>query len=289
MITIKLMGGLGNQMFQYAFVKSLSLKFKQTLNLDLSFLCSKNHGPNFTYRDYNLDIFNISANVNLPIENYIQITEPSFPNHQWNKSIINEIENIFNSNINPHMRVNPHLFLQGYWQSPKYFNNFKSQINEEFTFKNCIENTNGSIKNIYDKINSTNSVLIHVRRADYLNDPIFNIIDIDYIKSSIDMIKSKTSNLHYYIFSDDIQWCVNNLKLDNMTIIENDQNKDSKCNYYFQLMKSCKHFITSNSTFSWWAAWLSQNTDKIIISPKLWFKNPSINTEDKIPENWIRL
>jgi hypothetical protein len=130
--------------------------------------------------------------------------------------------------------------------------------------------------------------MINVRRADYLNTDFHGVYGIDYIKSAVKIIESKIENPKYFIFSDDIEWCVENVNLPNMTIV-NHFYKGSKFSHYLQLMMNCKHFIIPNSSFAWWSAWLSKSSDKIVIAPKRWFNRDDINTNDLIPENWIRI
>ena len=141
---------------------------------------------------------------------------------------------------------------------------------------------------MYNKINSSNSVLINVRRTDFLNGDFHGVMGMDYINNAVSFIESKVDNPHYFIFSDDIEWCRDNIKLDNMAIVDHSY-KGDRFGYYLQLMKSCKNFIIPNSTFAWWAAWLNENENKIVIAPKKWLNNESVNTKDLIPSNWIRI
>jgi hypothetical protein len=109
----------------------------------------------------------------------------------------------------------------------------------------------------------------------------------DYIMRAVDIIESKIENPTYFIFSDDVEWCKENIHLKNMKIVDHSY-AGEKFNYYLQLMISCKHFIIPNSSFAWWSAWLNTNSDKIVIAPKNWF-NVDIDTSDLIPDNWIRI
>jgi hypothetical protein len=273
------MGGMGNQMFQYAFARNLSLKYNIPLKLDLSFLKNRNMGDNFTYRDYDLDIFNVYEDFD--ISNVINIFRVNEPHYQYSKSLIDSIDiTLANSNNT--------ILINGYWQTPKYFMDFESKIREDFEFINKIENADFNILDIYNKICSENSIMLNVRRTDYLNTNYHGVIGMDYINRSVEYINSKVDNPHYFIFSDDIDWCKDNIKLDNMTIVDHSY-KGDRFSYYLQLMKSCKHFIIPNSSFAWWAAWLNNNANKIVISPKKWFTDPNINTNDLIPDSWIRI
>ncbi len=279
MIVNRLMGGIGNQMFQWAFARNLSLKLNTDIKIDLSFLKRRDMGIGFTYRDYDLDIFNIESNfyTNEKIDYFLQ--EPHF----------HYVEDIFNK-----IKITPdkNILLSGYWQCEKYFKSIEDIIRQDFTFKNKIEDSNNNkLKENLEKIKSSNSVLINIRRKEFVNNTHHGCIGVEHVNNSVNIIQSKIENPTYFIFSDDIEWCRNNIKLDNMIVMDDYYLPDmgAKFNYYMQLMSSCKHFIIPNSSFAWWTAWLSENVDKIVITPKNWLLNKSINTNDVIPENWLKI
>jgi len=276
MIIVKLMGGMGNQMFQYSFGKFLSYKYNLPLKIDLSFLKNRNMGPNFVYRDYDLDLFNISEDFDIrPTKSVYLISEPKF---DFSDRIIEQLE-----------KLDGHFYINGYWQSYKYFEPIIDQIVESFELKKPIM-MSGDIRIIemLNQIKNNNSVLINIRRTDYLNTDFHGVLSNDYVMKGIDIIKNKVDNPHYFIFSDDIQWCRDNIKIENMTIVDHSY-KGDRFGWYLELMKSCKHFIIPNSTFAWWSAFLNQSNDKIVIAPKKWFNDPTIITDDLIPKNWIRI
>jgi hypothetical protein len=263
-------------MFEYSFGRALSIKYNLPLKLDLSFLKRKDMGPNFMYRDYELDLFNIIEDFNIsPIKNVYRISEPHY---HYSQELINDTS-----------AIDGHLYLDGYWQTPLYFKEIEDVIKNDFEFKNKIENSKeDNIIEMMNKIKSTNSVMINVRRTDYLNGSFHGVMGMDYIKRGEEVIKSKIDDVHFFIFSDDIEWCVDNIKLDNVTFVDHSY-KGDRFSYYLQLMILCRHFIIPNSTFAWWAAWLSKSSDKIVISPKNWFADSSINTNDLIPKEWCRI
>jgi len=131
---------------------------------------------------------------------------------------------------------------------------------------------------------------LHVRRTDFVNHKYHDCVDLNYYKNSIDLILSKVKDPFFYVFSDYILWCEENLPLNdyNRKFVDNSFNGD-KCKYYFKLMTSCKHYIIPNSSFGWWAAWLNNMQNKTVVCPKMWFTDPLVNTKDLIPEEWIRL
>lgn len=270
------MGGMGNQMFQYSFGKFLSEKYNLPLKIDLSFLKNRNMGSNFVYRDYDLDLFNIENDFDInPTKQRYLVSEPNF---QFSQQTIDSIRDI-----------DGHFYIDGYWQSYKYFQSIEREIKNHFKLKNPIESSgNKKMIDMMDRIKNENSVLINIRRTDYLNTDFHGVLSVEYVMKGVDYIKNKVDNPHYFIFSDDIEWCIDNIKLDNMTIVDHSY-KGDRFGWYLELMKSCKHFIIPNSTFAWWAAWLNDDNSKIVLAPKKWFNDSSINTEDLIPEKWIRI
>lgn len=276
MIIVRLMGGMGNQMFQYAFGRALSLKYNTSLKIDLSFLKNRNMGSGFVYRDYDLDIFNVYEDFSVNYDGVSVANEPFF---HYSDSLVNAISQVKDRNI----------LINGYWQSPKYFLGLDSQIKQDFDFKNKVEDSEDeNILNMVNLITNSNSVMINVRRTDYLNTNHHGVMGLEYIYKSVDIIKSKVDNPKFFIFSDDINWCKDNIILDNMVIVDHSY-KGDRFSYYLQLMVMCSHFIIPNSTFAWWAAWLNKNEDKIVIAPKKWLTDTNINTSDIIPSNWIRI
>jgi hypothetical protein len=276
MIIVKLMGGMGNQMFQYAFGRALSLKYNTPLKIDLSFLKNRNMGPGFIYRDYDLNLFNVYEDFNV---NYNGVAVASEPFFHYSNELVNAIAQVKDRNI----------LIDGYWQSPKYFLGLDSQIRKDFEFKNKVDDSkDDNILNMVNLITNSNSVMINVRRTDYLNTNHHGVMGLEYINNSVNIIKSKVENPKFFIFSDDIDWCKSNIVLDNMVIVDHSY-KGDRFSYYLQLMMMCKNFIIPNSTFAWWAAWLNQYEDKIVIAPKKWLASDKINTNDIIPSDWIRI
>lgn len=271
MIIVRLAGGLGNQMFQYAFGRTLSIRHNIPLKIDTSFLERRDLYLGFVYRNYELDIFNTIKDFE---SNYdVEVFEQDL---RYNQEMVDNISRLTDSNIK----------IEGYFQSVKYFEEFESTIKSDFTFNNLVDDGDDKIKSMLSDIRDSNSVMINIRRTDFLNGDFHCVLGLDYINKGVDIIKSKIDNPKYFIFSDDIEWCQENIKLDNMVIVDHSY-KGDRFSYYLQLMKECKNFIIPNSSFAWWAAWLSDNDDKIIIAPEKWLNDDSISTEDLVPKSWI--
>jgi len=175
----------------------------------------------------------------------------------------------------------------GGWHSEKYFISESTKIKNNFLFNSKMFDEAISI--ILSDIKLKNSVSIHIRRGDFLNknniNLFGNICDLNYFNNTIKEIESNVDNPHYYIFSNDMQWVKQNLFLKNVTYIEGNNKYRSWMDML--LMSKCKHNIISNSSFSWWGAWLNQNPNKIVICPNK-FSTKDINT-DVYPDSWLKI
>jgi hypothetical protein len=184
-------------------------------------------------------------------------------------------------------KIVKNVSITGYFQSEKYFIHYKKIVLKLFRFPKIKDKLHQKYLNL---INNKNSVAIHIRRGDYLNDPkvryIHGILGSDYYKKSISYIKKKLKNPFFFIFSDDIELVKKNFSFFNNKKYIFIDTKSSINDLY--LMSNCKHFIIANSTFSWWGAWLSKNKRKIVCAPKRWLR-ARISTPDIIPESWIRI
>jgi hypothetical protein len=280
MIIAKLMGGMGNQMFEYAMARHLAYKHNTELKLDIS---SYKTDP---LREYELQHFKITASL-ATISDMKQITS-RFLRFLKRNNIKVFKEKIFHFDSSA-LSLPDNTYLQGYWQSEKYFKDIEDIIRKEFRIKKMLPS---KFKSLQSHINATNSISLHVRHSDYLTNPerkkIHGILPITYYKKAIDTIKNKVNNPIFYIFSDDMTWVKTNIKFTNQVIyVDRDESQNWIAD--FNLMSLCKHHIIANSTFSWWAAWLCENKNKIVIAPKKWFRSKTFDTSDLIPNQWIRL
>lgn len=176
--------------------------------------------------------------------------------------------------------------IVGIWQAEAYFRDIKEIILKEFEFRTPCDEKN---RELIEKIVSSNSVSIHVRRGDYLNDRWKNILGVIrgtfYYDNAVNLISEKVKNPQYFLFSDDIKWAKNNLKLDNCIYVNHNIGRNSYVDMY--LMSICKHNIIANSTFSWWAAWLNMNPQKIVTIPEKWIIGKSC--EEMYPARWVKI
>ncbi len=285
MIITKLSGGIGNQMFQYAFGRNVANHLNTELKLDITeYEINKN-------RNFSLNFFNTEKNIATKneIRNFI-------PKNKFSKKIKYTLNSIiplkWKKNINQEKiktkisfnNISDNTYIEGYWQNEFYFKNIKDIIKKEFTLKKSIID---KYKNIIHDIQNNNSVSIHIRCKDYLSNKhqkIYNNLSLDYYNNAVQNFKG---NYKYFIFSDDINWVKNNLQLPYSKIfISQNNTKDYE---ELILMSMCQNNIIANSTFSWWGAWLNKNKKKVVIAPKKWFVDENINTNDLIPNNWIKI
>ena len=292
MIVSRVIGGLGNQMFQYAIGRALSLKRNVPLVLDIS------QFDNYVrHQGFELDrIFNSKFQIATNDE-IIQILG-------WQSALL--VQRILSQRVMSRLRrpefvLEPHFhfwqaidtvpskcYLQGYWQSPQYFDEYQAEIRDDFTFKLPFTGKNIDLS---DRISQVNSVSVHVRRGDYLSNKkttaLHGLCSVDYYKIAIQKISSVQHQPVFFVFSDDITWAKKNLEIE-YPCHYIDHNKGLESFNDMRLMSLCKHNIVANSSFSWWGAWLNSNQDKVVIAPKKWFAT-SINTGDLLPFSWTSI
>ena len=289
MIIVNIIGGLGNQLFQYAFGYAISQKKDEVLKLDTNNL--EVHG----LRDFELELYNINIilaskeevkklkykneNIFDKVLRKIKRKDAPLSNQYYKEYTFNFDKNIFDKDI----------YFEGYWQSEKYFKDNREDLLKQFTLKKEIHPQSQQYR---QKIKSTESVSLHIRRGDYVTDARTNNVhgtcSLDYYKNAVLQIDEKVKSAHFFIFSDDLDWTKENLDfIDGITFVELAEDIPDHEEIY--LMSLCKHNIIANSSFSWWGAWLNQNGNKMVITPNQWFNDTSIDTSDLIPKDWIRL
>jgi hypothetical protein len=280
---VKIIGGLGNQMFQYAFYKSLEKRF-HTVKADISEF--KNYS---LHNGFELEkIFDVQLQYSSTFENLILGNSNNIAGKIWKKVGLFAKFYYYEKNVGGFdtfvFKNKKSTYYWGYWQNEQYFCDVTEQIKNDFIFKNSLNKQNLQIK---EMIENSNSVSIHVRRGDYLNNTGYECLHNNYYLDAMKYLQSKLKGISYYIFSDDIGWCRDNFILDNSYYI--DWNKGSDSYIDLQLMSLCKHNIIANSSFSWWAAWLNSNPDKIIIAPIKWFSTKKYDSKNIIPDRWVRI
>ncbi len=284
MVVVKLMGGLGNQLFQYAAARRVALVNNASLKLDISKF------KNDKLRTYRLKHFNIKAEI-ADLADIMQAKGGAGISGQINRRLaklkpyhrrlwIKERHLHFDPNI---LKLSSPVYLEGYWMSEKYFKDIEDTLRQEFTVKSKPSLIN---EQMAQDIHRTNSVSLHIRRGDKASNPVTSqlhgVCPPEYYQAAVEKIAGIVENPYLFIFSDDPRWTQENLRLEYQTtyVTHNgaDQDFEDLC-----LMSQCKHHIVANSTFSWWGAWLGAYPQKIVIAPRQWsqYKN-----KDRIPETW---
>lgn len=291
MIIVKLIGGLGNQMFQYAVGRYLAMKNKNTLKLDISGF------RDYKLRNYDLGHFNIRENIATSkdlsgvifpsdrfihkIGKYLKIKTANVQQIRY----IKEQKSDFHPEI---LTLRDNIYLDGYWQSEKYFSDIQDVIRKEFTVKNKPDPINESY---LGEIVDCESVSVHIRRGDYVSNPTTNqvhgFLGLEYYQRAMNAMLEKIGNPHFFVFSDDPEWAERNIKANApITYVKHNGTKSYED---LRLMSTCKHHIIANSSFSWWGAWLSPDKEKFVIAPKRWFKSDRLNARDLIPDSWHKI
>ncbi|MFT4667806.1 MAG: hypothetical protein ACI9XB_004780 [Gammaproteobacteria bacterium] len=294
MIVVELKGGLGNQMFQYSLGKHLAIKNGCPLCLDCGFLLDRRvKNPSYTYRDFDLDIFQLASPLFASKEvshkhgllrpKYLRFLEYFHKAGSLNR--VAEKQFAFDSSI---LEVPEKTYLTGYWQSASYFAEVESQIRSDLSFK---EKISEQCSGLLAKIKENNSICLNVRRADYVGSSIHGTLGNDYyLRAEKRIIEEVGAGFKIYVFSDDIKWCRENIRLQSEVYFVGHEYAGRKFRDYLELMINCKHFIIPNSSFAWWAAWLCPYDEKKVISPLKWFHGKGVFYEKEtiVPKGWIR-
>ena len=286
MVIVKIIGGLGNQMFQYAYAKALQQKGHE-VKIDISaFETYKLHGG------YQLNKYNIDLDSSIKDEN-----DKFYKNTFFYKVLrrfgmdlsrrIKEKSLLFDKKL---LEIDDNSYLDGYFQCEKYFKDIREIILKQFTINQDISNYTKEIKNKIQ--NSQNSCSLHIRRGDFVNSTNINIhgaCDIEYYKKAMKYLEEKVENINYFIFSDDIEWVKENLAIQNAIYIDSKEKRIPHEDIY--LMSLCKNNIIANSSFSWWGAWINRNENKIVIAPKRWFADDKLENQSKdiVCESWVKI
>jgi len=291
MIIVKLKGGLGNQLFQYATGRGIAERTGMTLKLDVSSYQS-DALRNYRLRAYPVvDKFATAEEIeclNPSKAHYARWTASRIRNAlkpYYGRSYLKERGFPFDPAI---LQVRQPVYLNGYWQSEKYFADIADVLVREFTPASPLSPENEAL---VVRMAASSSVSLHIRRGDYVASPealrVHGVVPLDYYRQAMSLMAGRVPGPHFFIFSDDMAWVQENLSADHpMTFVGSERSNQDYDD--LRLMSCCRHHITANSSFSWWGAWLNRRPDKIVVAPQKWFA-ASIDTRDLIPAGWIRV
>ncbi|MGQ9492108.1 MAG: alpha-1,2-fucosyltransferase [Anaerolineae bacterium] len=293
MVIVKLIGGLGNQMFQYAAGRALALHHRTPLKLDISGFAE------YRLRTYRLHHFRIQAELATPREVAhvtgmdrtglwkrvfwrIQHWMPYYRRCTFQEDTLRP----YDPNI---WRTPRDVYLDGYWQSEKYFADVADIIRREFQLK---EEPSASSRAVANRMHDCQAISLHVRRGDYVSNPrthrVHGVCSLEYYRRCIAFIVERVERPTFFVFSDDMAWTREHVPIEGLVeyVTHNGAERDYEDLW---LMSQCRHHILANSSFSWWGAWLNPNPDKLVLAPQRWFNDSTLNTRDLLPEGWIAL
>lgn len=283
MIVAKIKAGLGNQMFQYALGKRLSLLWNDTLKFDLSWF--DNIQPGETARD--MEIKEFCIDFPMATQSELQQVAPSAVSKMLEKVKGRFDRNYFFRFRKSLLKQKENLFLDGYFQSYKYFDEIRSTLVRDFSLKDDFGTE--AARTLSQIQSATQSVSMHVRRGDFAASckDWNGLCSLEYYQQALAHIKKVHPEVTIFMFSDDIAWVKENFSFD--SYMELVSRPGLSAVEEMLLMSRCDHQIIANSTFSWWGAWLNQNVDKIVVSPSRWLVAADIKTTDLIPPEWIQI
>lgn len=292
MVISNIIGGLGNQMFQYAAGRALALTNDRSLLLDLSDFTAYqlHHGFELSR------VFSLVAAKAEPSTTHELL---GWRENYWARKILRRRQLAWLRGkkfvVEPHFNywpdffnINDDCYLYGYWQSERYFKAFEAIIRQDFIFREPLQELNAELSL---DMATKQAVSLHIRRGDYVSNPknhnIMSVCDLEYYRLAINYIATQVEQPVFYLFSDDMAWVKQSLPMEFPSVyIEHNSGAESYRD--MQLMSLCRHHIIANSSFSWWGAWLNIKPEKIVIAPKRWFRNGNEDS-DLIPNEWIRL
>ena len=297
MIVIKLQGGLGNQMFQYALGRELQRRNGGELAFDLTLLLDRFPRSGVVYREFDLDIFHIQPRLT-----HLSRLARHFPVpllYMRSASALARLRDRIGTQrymtgtvafCEEVLEAKGNVYLDGFWQSPKYFTGSEAFLRSEFVVKRPLSSAG---ERLLMQMASTDSICVNVRRTDFVTIQAsiekHGFVGKEYYDRGIQEIAPRLNNPHIFVTSDDVEWCRENLRFDYPTTVLGYEYKGYKFGEYLTLMARCKHFLIPNSSFAWWAVWLNTSEDKMVVCPRNWYRDSKIDSSDLIPPQWTRL
>jgi hypothetical protein len=291
-ITTQIQGGLGNQLFQYATGKALSVRLKGSLQLGIDWF---NHDwEDVTTRHFLLPNLRVKyelktgSTITRAPKLWRRIAQQFLP---WTPYVLTERPFRFDAkliHIKPY--ANQDIYLLGYWQSFRYFEAIRDALIQEIR---PVHDLSKSYQKYLNQIQSSSSVMIHIRRGDYVHLPvaakIHGFLGLDYYQKGMEIILASDPNIQFFVFSDDLEWAKANLPhQDKMTFIHSTEEKTAPIQELFLMIQCQKHLI-ANSSLSWWGAWLSNSANPQVIAPLKWTNDTDKSWDDLLPAQWQRI
>lgn len=282
-VVARLMGGLGNQLFQYAAARTLADRWRSELRVDPSYFDSQD------LRSLQLQHFRVRCQSVLPsLSRMLPRRVRGIAGRVALRHVPRFIEPAF-SHYERFHDLEPPILLEGYWQTEKYFCENSAQIRMDLSLKHAPPARTSDMER---RIRGVNAISMHIRRGDYVTNPttaaFHGVLPLEYYRAAADIMRTSMRDAHFFVFSDDQRWARQNVDFDApLTFV--DSHDPGEAHLDMWLMSSCRHHIIANSSFSWWGAWLNPRPDKTVIAPKKWFNELRHDDRDLLPAAWIRL
>jgi len=293
MIFVKVIGGLGNQLFQYAFAKGLAKKLNCSFKLDVTAFSRYYSLHRFALSDFTFryDLlspadarrFHRATGPGITLVALLQRLKPSSLRCFFRETKAFQFDE---------MLISPRKFpcyFDGYWQNEGYFHSVANEIRAEFCLKVGLSDDD---RRYETAIRSRTGVSVHIRRGDYVTDPktrrFLGVCPTEYFYNALELIQQQVSGVHLFVFSDDPEWVRSHFSPGApMTIVSDRPNARGCVDLY--LMSLCRHHVIANSTFSWWGAWLNPQPDKIVVAPKAWAQGALNTSREILPAGWYSI
>jgi hypothetical protein len=300
MVIVRLMGGLGNQMFQYAAALRLADKHRTEVKFDLTFLRDRTPRPNFVYRQYDLDLFRVACAETTRAElRRIQESDARPASSLLDRA--RDSLRPFRVYHEEHPGFCPAVldlprrtYLNGYFQDERYFIDIASAVRNQFEFAIDEATLSPETRRLAEQIRTKrNAICLNIRRADYVTNPVarefHGVCGLAYFERAVRLLDDHVLRGRVFVFSDDVDWCRENVGHWPGTTVVQHEHAGERFSTYFWLMTLCQHFIIPNSTFAWWAAWLASSPQKVVVRPAHWFRAPELHDIDICPASWLKV
>ncbi len=280
------MGGLGNQMFEYAAAFAFAERTGRTIRFDTSFFAHDEFRRRFALDAFKLDVRNVGAAAHIRFRVLTWLAKRGLGRFLQAPKVLQDREEGYDPEL---FNVSSPVILSGYWQSYRYSEGVEVPLRRRFEFR---RKPPSAVAAWIERIATLpNATALHVRRKDYVNNPgaarVHGCCDANYYQRAVKQLVEGGVQPHLFIFSDDPEWAQANLRFELPVNIVSGQGgwPDSED---LRMMVACRHFIIANSTFSWWAAWLGKRAGSIVIAPARWYVGKQ-EPRDLVPLSWIRL
>lgn len=288
MVIVRLIGGLGNQLFQYAYALSL-VEQGYDVKLDVSEFDTYTLHGGYSLGNY-AERLEIATRNEIESVSRVGVLATVMRKLQGKKSkrVLKESNFSYDENM---LSPEDMHYLVGYFQSDKYFNRIRSMLLGALSLEDSLSDYSATISS--EIVSAPVSVSVHIRRGDYVSDKTayntHGVCSLDYYFAAIKYFEERYAEIDFYVFSDDIEWVKDNLRVKRARYITSEQKRFAGEDIY--LMSQCDHNIVANSSFSWWGAWLNNSERKVVVAPEQWYVDPAMQLLSKtlIPDSWIRL